>query len=147
MTNREQQEKIFRAIGFVGDDLIQRADAPVERPEHPYSMDQVGGACRVLRAGHWACRKASSFPDEKRKSGAGGCQHECVRRGSEVKEEPAEDTVTTEAAPAEAEEAPAEEKLQTGEMGASSGKTQRSVSERRMTQHSRIRFLRQRLAP
>ena len=31
MTNREQQEKIFRAIGFVGDDLIQRADAPVER--------------------------------------------------------------------------------------------------------------------
>ena len=31
MTNREQQEKLFRAIGFVGDDLIQRADAPVER--------------------------------------------------------------------------------------------------------------------
>ncbi|MEI3079108.1 MAG: hypothetical protein V8T00_07370 [Oscillospiraceae bacterium] len=31
MTNREQQEKLFRAIGFVGDDLIQRADVPVER--------------------------------------------------------------------------------------------------------------------
>ena len=30
MTKREQQEKLFRAIGFVGDDLIQRADAPVE---------------------------------------------------------------------------------------------------------------------
>lgn len=41
--------------------------------------------------------------------------------GPEMKEELAEDTVTTEAAPAEAEEAPAEEKLQTGEMGASSG--------------------------
>lgn len=39
----------------------------------------------------------------------------------EMKEELAEDTITTEAAPAEAEEAPAEEKLQTGEMGASSG--------------------------
>ena len=31
MTKREQQEKLFRAIGFVGDDLIQRADAPVEK--------------------------------------------------------------------------------------------------------------------
>ena len=31
MTRQEQQEKFFRAIGYVGDDLIQRADAPVER--------------------------------------------------------------------------------------------------------------------
>ena len=30
MTKREQQEKLFRAIGYVGDDLISRADAPVE---------------------------------------------------------------------------------------------------------------------
>ena len=31
MTRQEQQEKFFRAIGYVGDDLIQRADVPVER--------------------------------------------------------------------------------------------------------------------
>ena len=31
MTKREQQEKLFRAIGLVGDDLIARADAPVEQ--------------------------------------------------------------------------------------------------------------------
>ena len=30
MTKREQQEKLFRAIGYVGDDLIQRADAPAQ---------------------------------------------------------------------------------------------------------------------
>lgn len=28
MTRQERQEKLFRAIGYVGDDLIQRADAP-----------------------------------------------------------------------------------------------------------------------
>ena len=31
MTKREQQEKLFRAIGYVGDDLISRADQPVEK--------------------------------------------------------------------------------------------------------------------
>ena len=30
MTRQEQQEKLFRAIGYVGDDLIQRADAPAQ---------------------------------------------------------------------------------------------------------------------
>lgn len=30
MTRQDRQEKLFRAIGYVGDDLIQRADAPVQ---------------------------------------------------------------------------------------------------------------------
>lgn len=30
MTRQDQQEKLFRAIGYVGDDLIQRADAPAQ---------------------------------------------------------------------------------------------------------------------
>lgn len=30
MTKQERQEKLFRAIGYVGDDLIQRADAPAQ---------------------------------------------------------------------------------------------------------------------
>ena len=30
MTRQERQEKLFRAIGYVGDDLIQRADAPAQ---------------------------------------------------------------------------------------------------------------------
>ena len=30
MTRQDRQEKIFRAIGYVGDDLIQRADAPAQ---------------------------------------------------------------------------------------------------------------------
>lgn len=30
MTRQDRQEKLFRAIGYVGDDLIQRADAPAQ---------------------------------------------------------------------------------------------------------------------
>ena len=30
MTKQDRQEKLFRAIGYVGDDLIQRADAPAQ---------------------------------------------------------------------------------------------------------------------
>ena len=53
MTNREQQEKIFRAIGFVGDDLIQRADAPVEarRPNTAWVKWAALAACCVLVIG------------------------------------------------------------------------------------------------
>ena len=35
MTRQDRQEKLFRAIGYVGDDLIQRADAPAQAERKP----------------------------------------------------------------------------------------------------------------
>ena len=35
MTKQDRQEKLFRAIGYVGDDLIQRADAPAQAERKP----------------------------------------------------------------------------------------------------------------
>lgn len=121
MTNREQQEKIFRAIGFVGDDLIQRADAPVERRSiHTAWVKWAAlAACCVLVIGLAA--KLPLFQMKSASQAPEATSMNASAEGPEMKEELAEDTVTTEAAPAEAEEAPAEEKLQTGEMGASSG--------------------------
>ena len=121
MTNREQQEKIFRAIGFVGDDLIQRADAPVERQSiHTAWIKWAAlAACCVLVIGLAA--KLPLFQMKSASQAPEATSMNASAEGPEMKEELAEDTVTTEAAPAEAEEAPAEEKLQTGEMGASSG--------------------------
>ena len=121
MTRQEQQEKFFRAIGYVGDDLIQRADAPVERRSiHTAWVKWAAlAACCVLVIGLAAklplfqMKSASQAPEATSMNASAECP--------EMKEELAEDTITTEAAPAEAEEAPAEEKLQTGEMGASSG--------------------------
>ena len=121
MTNREQQEKIFRAIGFVGDDLIQRADAPVERQSiHTAWIKWAAlAACCVLVIGLAA--KLPLFQMKSASQAPEATSMNASAEGPEMKEELAEDTVTTEAAPAEVEEAPAEEKLQTGEMGASSG--------------------------
>lgn len=50
MTRQEQQEKFFRAIGYVGDDLIQRADAPVERQ---IVKPHGSSGRRLLRAACW----------------------------------------------------------------------------------------------
>lgn len=121
MTNREQQEKIFRAIGFVGDDLIQRADAPVERQivKTAWIKWAALAACCALVIGLAA--KLPLFQMKSASQAPEAASMNASAEGPEMKEELAEDTVTTEAAPAEAEEAPAEEKLQTGEMGASSG--------------------------
>lgn len=121
MTNREQQEKIFRAIGFVGDDLIQRADAPVERQivKTAWIKWAALAACCVLVIGLAA--KLPLFQMKSASQAPEAASMNASAEGPEMKEELAEDTITTEAAPAEAEEAPAEEKLQTGEMGASSG--------------------------
>lgn len=121
MTNREQQEKLFRAIGFVGDDLIQRADVPVERQSiHTAWIKWAAlAACCALVIGLAA--KLPLFQMKSASQAPEAASMNASAEGPEMKEELAEDTVTTEAAPAEAEEAPAEEKLQTGEMGASSG--------------------------
>ena len=53
MTRQEQQEKFFRAIGYVGDDLIQRADAPVER--------HGSNGRRWLHAACWSLGLPQSF--------------------------------------------------------------------------------------
>ena len=121
MTNREQQEKLFRAIGFVGDDLIQRADVPVERQSiHTAWIKWAAlAACCALVIGLAA--KLPLFQMKSASQAPEAASMNASAEGPEMKEELAEDTVTTEAAPAEAEEAPAEERLQTGEMGASSG--------------------------
>lgn len=121
MTRQEQQEKFFRAIGYVGDDLIQRADAPVERQRiHTAWIKWAAlAACCVLVIGLAA--KLPLFQMKSASQAPEATSMNASAEGPEMKEELAEDTITTEAAPAEAEEAPAEEKLQTGEMGASSG--------------------------
>ncbi len=121
MTRQEQQEKFFRAIGYVGDDLIQRADAPVERRSiHTAWVKWAAlAACCVLVIGLAA--KLPLFQMKSASQAPEATSMNASAEGPEMKEELAEDTITTEAAPAEAEEAPAEEKLQTGEMGASSG--------------------------
>ena len=121
MTRQEQQEKFFRAIGYVGDDLIQRADAPVERQRiHTAWIKWAAlAACCVLVIGLAA--KLPLFQMKSASQAPEAASMNASAEDPEMKEELAEDTITTEAAPAEAEEAPAEEKLQTGEMGASSG--------------------------
>lgn len=113
MTNREQQEKIFRAIGFVGDDLIQRADAPVERQRiHTAWIKWAAlAACCVLVIG-----LASRLPLLGAKTGntapeTASMMLDSTTATTEAKSEAPQMTEETaaEEAPAEAEEAPAEE--------------------------------------
>lgn len=111
MTNREQQEKLFRAIGFVGDDLIQRADAPVEarRPNTAWVKWAALAACCVLVIG-----LASRLPlfGAKTESAAetATMTMDAPAAAAEAKSDAPQMTeeTTEEAAPAEAEEAPAE---------------------------------------
>ena len=113
MTNREQQEKIFRAIGFVGDDLIQRADAPVERQivKTAWIKWAALAACCVLVIG-----LASRLPLLGAKTGntapeTASMMLDSTTATTEAKSEAPQMTEETaaEEAPAEAEEATAEE--------------------------------------
>ncbi len=113
MTNREQQEKIFRAIGFVGDDLIQRADVPVERKTVNTTWVKWAAlaACCVLVIG-----LASRLPLLGAKTGntapeTASMMLDSTTATAEAKSEAPQMTEETaaEEAPAEAEEAPAEE--------------------------------------
>ena len=113
MTNREQQEKIFRAIGFVGDDLIQRADAPVERQivKTAWIKWAALAACCVLVIG-----LASRLPLLGAKTGntapeTASMMLDSTTATTEAKSEAPQMTeeAAVEEAPAEAEEAPAEE--------------------------------------
>lgn len=113
MTNREQQEKLFRAIGFVGDDLIQRADVPVERQivKTAWIKWAALAACCVLVIGLASrlpllgAKTANTAPE------TASMMLDSTTATTEAKSEAPQMTEETaaEEAPAEAEEAPAEE--------------------------------------
>ena len=121
MTNREQQEKIFRAIGFVGDDLIQRADAPVEarRPNTAWVKWAALAACCVLVIGLASrlpllgAKTANTAPE------TASMMLDSTTATTEAKSEAPQMTEETaaEEAPAEAEEAPAEEPAEEARAG------------------------------
>ena len=113
MTRQEQQEKFFRAIGYVGDDLIQRADAPVERQivKTAWIKWAALAACCVLVIG-----LASRLPLLGAKTGntapeTASMMLDSTTATTEAKSEAPQMTeeAAVEEAPAEAEEAPAEE--------------------------------------
>ena len=113
MTRQEQQEKFFRAIGYVGDDLIQRADAPVEarRPNTAWVKWAALAACCVLVIGLASrlpllgAKTANTAPE------TASMMLDSTTATTEAKSEAPQMTEETaaEEAPAEAEEAPAEE--------------------------------------
>ena len=113
MTRQEQQEKFFRAIGYVGDDLIQRADAPVERQSiHTAWIKWAAlAACCVLVIGLASrlpllgAKTANTAPE------TASMMLDSTTATTEAKSEAPQMTEETaaEEAPAEAEEAPAEE--------------------------------------
>ena len=112
MTKRDQQEKLFRAIGYVGDDLIQRADAPVEarRMMHTTWVKWAAlAACCALVIGLAA--RLPLFRAKNSASETATMTMDSAAATTEAKSGAPQMTeeTTEEAAPAEAEEAPAEE--------------------------------------
>ena len=67
MTKQERQEKLFRAIGYVGDDLIQRADAPAQaerkQPAVWIKWAALAACCALV-----ACGAASNFSGKKQRA-------------------------------------------------------------------------------
>lgn len=106
MTKQDRQEKLFRAIGYVGDDLIQRADAPAEtrRSSAPWIKWAALAACCVLvislaaRLPLLQMKTASPAPE------AAAMQASESTAAAEEKAEAAPDEALTAEAPAEAEE-------------------------------------------
>lgn len=117
MTKREQQEKLFRAIGFVGDDLISRADQPVEkRRSNVYWIKWAAlAACCVLVIGLasrlplWSMKSANTAETATMTMETAAAEEAPAAAGPE---EPMEE--------AAAEEAPAEEDAKAEESGVGS---------------------------
>lgn len=109
MTRQDRQEKLFRAIGYVGDDLIQRADAPAEtrRSSAPWIKWAALAACCVLvislaaRLPLLQMKSASQAPE------AAAMQASESTAAAEEKAEAAPDEALTAEAPAEAEDSTA----------------------------------------
>ena len=120
MTKREQQEKLFRAIGYVGDDLISRADAPVEkrRSNADWIRWAALAACCVLVIG-----LASRLPLWNMKSDSTAETATMTTTETMTMETAAAEEAPAAAEPEEtmeeaaAEEAPAEEDAKAGEPG------------------------------
>ena len=102
MTRQDRQEKLFRAIGYVGDDLIQRADAPAEtrRSSAPWVKWAALAACCALVIG-----LAARLPIFQAKSSAP--ETATMTMETTTQEAPAEDAKA--GAPDMTEEAAAEE--------------------------------------
>ena len=99
---KEQSEKLFRAIGDVGDDLIARADAPVKKAPHVWVKWAALAACCALVIGAAAFvvpmfRAGSSAPEPASAPTADTAAMEKA---------PAEEEMTLEAAEAPAEAMP-----------------------------------------
>lgn len=98
---KEQSEKLFRAIGDVGDDLIARADAPVKKAPRVWVKWAALAACCALVIG-----AAASAPTADTAAPEAPAEEE-MEMTLEASEAPAE--AMPEAAPAE----PAEQKTRT----------------------------------
>ena len=98
---KEQSEKLFRAIGDVGDDLIARADAPVKKAPRVWVKWAALAACCALVIG------AAAFVVPMFRAGSSGLSKAAPPAEAVTMEAPAE--AMPEAAPAE----PAEQKTRT----------------------------------
>ena len=102
---KEQSEKLFRAIGDVGDDLIARADAAVKKAPRVWVKWAALAACCALVIG------AAAFVVPMFRAGSSGLSKAAPPAETVTMEAPAEEEMTLEAAeaPAEAmESAPAD---------------------------------------
>ena len=101
---KEQSEKLFRAIGDVGDDLIARADAPVKKAPRVWVKWAALAACCALVIG------AGSRDEHPAEYGLAHLTEHAFFKGTEPAEEEMEMTLEASEAPAETmqEAAPAE---------------------------------------
>ena len=97
---KEQSEKLFRAIGDVGDDLIARADAPVRKAPRVWVKWAALAACCALVIG------AAAFVVPMFRAGSSGLSKAAPPAEAVTMEAPAEEEMTLETAEAPAEAMP-----------------------------------------
>lgn len=97
---KEQSEKLFRAIGDVGDDLIARADAPVRKAPRVWVKWAALAACCALVIG------AAAFVVPMFRSGSSGLSKAAPPAEAVTMEAPTEEEMTLETAEAPAEAMP-----------------------------------------
>ena len=97
---KEQSEKLFRAIGDVGDDLIARADAPVRKAPRVWVKWAALAACCALVIG------AAAFVVPMFRAGSSGLSTAAPPAEAVTMEAPAEEEMTLETAEAPAEAMP-----------------------------------------
>ena len=95
-----REEKLFRAIGDVGDDLIARADAPVRKAPRVWVKWAALAACCALVIG------AAAFVVPMFRAGSSGLSKAAPPAEAVTMEAPAEEEMTLETAEAPAEAMP-----------------------------------------